>query len=472
MKLLDKEGLEYYTGKVKGTLTNYYTKTETNTLLGNKENISNKVTSISSSSTDTQYPSAKCVYDSQATQDTKITNLENQVFGDETIEGEGTSLTLDGTLKGQFNELDLKGNTSQDGTPTPTSPIPVNVVSGDNEIEVCEKNLVNIDDFNVSNYPDYKTIYNVKGNQQYTLQWTKTRIATYTNQYIYNFRIIEFYNGNVLISSLNGDSAPSLTENGTRTWTKVLTTPDNCNKISIDFSNNNGDTTTSIKVSNVMFEIGNITSPTYEPYQGKTYNIDLPEGIELCKIGDYQDYFYKDSGKWYLHKEIGKVVLNGSENWSAFTSVNYEYQLALFQGLNSDTSNQYFPALCNRYTNHNTTGANLLNYEFSHFSADAGYGKYRFIRIRNNEVTTLESWKAGLQNNNLILYVPLATPTTEEITYQPLIDQLNLLEKAMSKDSQTNISQVNNDLPFIISASAFLNNINGKIALLNKLTEV
>lgn len=44
-------------------LENYYTKTETNTLLGAKENTNNKVTSISSASTDTQYPSAKCVYD-------------------------------------------------------------------------------------------------------------------------------------------------------------------------------------------------------------------------------------------------------------------------------------------------------------------------------------------------------------------------------------------------------------------------
>lgn len=44
-------------------LNDYYTKTETNTLLNAKENISNKVTSISSSSTDSQYPSAKCVYD-------------------------------------------------------------------------------------------------------------------------------------------------------------------------------------------------------------------------------------------------------------------------------------------------------------------------------------------------------------------------------------------------------------------------
>ena len=34
-----------------------------NTVLGQKEATSNKVTSLSSNSTDTQYPSAKCVYD-------------------------------------------------------------------------------------------------------------------------------------------------------------------------------------------------------------------------------------------------------------------------------------------------------------------------------------------------------------------------------------------------------------------------
>lgn len=36
---------------------------ELKTLIDSKEDKSNKVTSISSSSTDTQYPSAKCVYD-------------------------------------------------------------------------------------------------------------------------------------------------------------------------------------------------------------------------------------------------------------------------------------------------------------------------------------------------------------------------------------------------------------------------
>ena len=37
------------------------------------ENTSNKVTSLSSSSTDTQYPSAKCVYDGLATKQKSIT---------------------------------------------------------------------------------------------------------------------------------------------------------------------------------------------------------------------------------------------------------------------------------------------------------------------------------------------------------------------------------------------------------------
>ena len=53
------------------SLSNYYTKTEVDNKgyltahqdVSGKENLSSKVTSLSSSSTDIQYPSAKCVYD-------------------------------------------------------------------------------------------------------------------------------------------------------------------------------------------------------------------------------------------------------------------------------------------------------------------------------------------------------------------------------------------------------------------------
>ncbi len=40
----------------------------------------------------------------------------------------------------------LKGNTSQASVPTPDSPVDVNVVSGDNTIEICGKNLFNFND--------------------------------------------------------------------------------------------------------------------------------------------------------------------------------------------------------------------------------------------------------------------------------------------------------------------------------------
>ena len=56
----DKQTVKNYRDEVIGSLGNYYTKTETDAAFQIKANI---VTSVSSVSTDTQYPSAKCMYD-------------------------------------------------------------------------------------------------------------------------------------------------------------------------------------------------------------------------------------------------------------------------------------------------------------------------------------------------------------------------------------------------------------------------
>ena len=52
----------------------------------------------------------------------------------------GTSLSINNTKKGKM-KVNLLGNTSQTGTPTPSLPIPINSVSGDNEVVVCGVNL-------------------------------------------------------------------------------------------------------------------------------------------------------------------------------------------------------------------------------------------------------------------------------------------------------------------------------------------
>lgn len=54
MAYLDNTGLSYFWGKIKAYVTS---------AISGKEDVSNKVTSLSSSSTDTEYPSAKVVYD-------------------------------------------------------------------------------------------------------------------------------------------------------------------------------------------------------------------------------------------------------------------------------------------------------------------------------------------------------------------------------------------------------------------------
>ena len=56
-------------------------------------------------------------------------------------------------------KIDYKGNTSQNGTPTPSSPIPINVVSGDNTIHICGKNLFDKDNANILNACDLVNNY-------------------------------------------------------------------------------------------------------------------------------------------------------------------------------------------------------------------------------------------------------------------------------------------------------------------------
>ena len=171
--------------------------------------------------------------------------------------------------------------------------------------------------------------------------------------------------------------------------------------------------------------------------------------MELCKIGTYQDYIYKDSDKWYLYKAIGKVVLNGSESWGVHGSIaSWFYVDNLISGNTLNDSNNsmlsnYFKQ--EKYSNVTT----LTNGQFAYTPS----GNKRLV-IKDTDYTTVADFKNWLSTHNVTLYYILATPTTTEITDTTLINQLEELYIAKSKENQTNISQINNDLPFIISASA------------------
>ena len=192
-----------------------------------------------------------------------------------------------------------------------------------------------------------------------------------------------------------------------------------------------------------------ITIANSDNSESQTYPINLGT-IELCKIGDYQDYIYKDNGKWYKHSEIGKVVLDGSETWTYSTS-NVVFYSDVIRELAMPRTIYY----CNRFfrVDITTTYANMKNGETKYDSANV----CRLITKMTN-YTTSNDFKNWLSNNNTSVYYVLATPTNTEITDQTLITQLDNFEKAKSYNNQTNISQENNDLPFIISATALMKN--------------
>lgn len=55
--------------------------------------------------------------------------------------GEGSNLSLT-TLKGRINVEAVKGDTEQEGTPTPDSPQTINVVTGEQEVLVRRKKFM------------------------------------------------------------------------------------------------------------------------------------------------------------------------------------------------------------------------------------------------------------------------------------------------------------------------------------------
>ena len=146
--------------------------------------------------------------------------------------------------------------------------------------------------------------------------------------------------------------------------------------------------------------------------------------IELCKIGTYQDKIYKSGDKWYLHKEVGKVVLDGSdgEGWTAQTSNNGYMYRATVSGVASNPADETSNLLSDFFTA--TSGQAIYSVTSGGFMAQLTVAGY--IRFNIGDTTNkLADFKTWLGSNNTTVYYVLATATDTEITDATLLAQLN-----------------------------------------------
>ena len=188
--------------------------------------------------------------------------------------------------------------------------------------------------------------------------------------------------------------------------------------------------------------------------KSQTYSVNLGN-VELCKIGDYQDILFKNTinspyynvnlqlNKWYKYNNIGKTVLNGSENWNQWGTDTF--YITKLSSVRTGLSN-YF-----KYNSTVTGASQLNNGEF--FIHDNIH--HNVVIFKNTSYTTVADFKTWLSTHNTTVYYVLATPTYTLLN-DTLQTQLDNLQYALAYDTQTNISQTNNDLPFIINAETYV----------------
>lgn len=245
-------------------------------------------------------------------------------------------------------------------------------------------------------------------------------------------------------------------------------------------------------ITNIQIEAGS-TPTAYEPYVGgipapnpsypqtvnvvtgtqtitvsdggtnsQSYTIDLGS-IELYKVGEYQDYIWKDGSTWKIHKETAKAIFDGAASIGQYNSTNNWFYvpytaLSLAGGLNDGaTMSDHFIGSTSSYMSQNQSLNGLCATSSSN------------IFIRNTAYTATADYRTWLASNNTTIYYVLATATDTAITDATLIGQLDALASSTTYSPQTSYATAGTgtNLPVILTVDAFKNNWAGTIAGIN-----
>ena len=459
-------------------------------------------------------------------------------------------------------------------SPSPSYPQPVNVVSGDNSINVCGKNLINNALFHndegttISGYTDEYVIATFVGQYRGSHQYYKVKDGI-----AYTFSV-----GNISINGVANDTArielrfikdgsivttlnKNVTRNSSYTFTANTTLYD---YVRAGISNGALSGTNTIKFENLQLEVGNQAS-TYEPYIGETYplylgvedlitngevnwnaslhdlnvvsnslpigtytlstpnipptgafvlygvdnnnvqetilgnqgwtkagqtgctftstkiykklqiytnvavqgNIQLERGTKINRISStpiemvsipnttYKDLFVRDNeGTWYKRQAIGKYIFDST--WS-YSSVNNTFQIPS-SAVNEMVRPRYTTDLPMVYCNYLSpvTWASSWATLQSFIAVDTTQAQAKVrMSLPNMSLQDFQTW---LTTHEMYMLYPLISPTDIEITNETLIEQLEAIKNAISYKGQTNISQTNNDMPFVLDLSALKEN--------------
>ena len=402
-------------------------------------------------------------------QDAQIVKIKDYINGKrEYVTGEGTSLTLENTANTSFNNIILKGNTSQQQ------------YSGKNLVPITAKSLerngvtftINNNQLTINGTATKYTIFFLN-NEIWSYSANNPILEAGTYNLSFNNEIkssgdamaITIYNENSKIiyekAGIKNNFSFSISEKGSCTIRMVITKGQVFDNNDLQLQIEQGSTATDYEPYvggvpspnpdypqdiNVVTGDNKVTISNADNTKKQEFLINLGD-IELCKIGDYQDYIYKKDDKWLKHRKIGKIKLSSSEMKNTYKmSKVYSYNFYDNSVKNDGVG------ICNYYQYSQQGNWNATEGTKNFIINSIGHN----IRFTNGEIEDKsEDFKKFIDSNNIYVYYQVATPTEEEITDTTLITQLNALYNAYTYNDTTNITQTNANLPFYINAEAF-----------------
>ena len=180
----------------------------------------------------------------------------------------------------------------------------------------------------------------------------------------------------------------------------------------------------------------NYLQSEYIPYFNK---------IELCKIGDYQDYIWNDNGTWKIHKEVGKVVVDGTTELTLHGTVGGIIGARLPVSEDAKPSGTAIsPIKCDHFQ----------SVKFDTYYNSRSYGEIAshnstvvsnlYITAPNSSITTVADFKTWLSTHNTAVYYALETPIDVEITDAEAIKCLdNIIKDAYLFEGFNNLNELN-----------------------------
>ena len=358
----------------------------------------------------------------------------------------GINIALADVVSGIEELQYVYGDATQNGTPNPDSPVNVQTVTGEQTVTITGKNLLEYDyaslkaanpttaartwDDATKTMTFYDVTYKVNDDGSITVNGTASGGASF------------FYLVNSLSLTVGGEyilngcpDGGSLSGYSVRLYDGGSYKSDFGSGLDFIFGTQSGvrinisnGTTVNNMVIKPMVRLASDSDPTYEPYTGRSYTLDLGT-TELYKIDDYQDYIYKSGNDWFVHKAIEKVTLTGDadESWSGGNNNIYFFHViaGAYQPENRST---IATILCDYYTprTYNQVASTTIDYGVALDSNNVGR-----LAIRNKDCANATAFKTWLASNNTTVYYPLATPTDTKITDATLISQLNTINAAV-----------------------------------------